>query len=501
MRYVVALIVIMLAGCENKSLPESTSGSALPKAAGLHAGFGKTDITPTLIEGYVDANGNGHYDTGEETIDENGNGIWEPVWIAGFGNSRAATGVHDPLWARSMAMYEGGELLVITVLDLVGMLPTRMIDIRDRVIAEVGHDFALKPQSLLIATTHTHESPDGMGIWGEAPGISGINEEYMQYVVEQSAISIIASLRALEPARVRFGYATAATDINADSRYPFVIDDDIYSAQFINAAGKTIGSFVEYSMHPEVLWSRNTLLTSDYPHFLREKMEKELGGISVFATGNVGGLMTPQTDNHTFEEAEKVGVSLAESALESLAKESDRLDCDLKVASVPLLLPVDNGGFQVFIKAEILDAGADDLVYDDEMCVGKGCVPLDLVAANLCDGEAQFVSIPGELFPELAMGGFSQPLEWDQDDMENAPAGTPLKRTLKYKNAPLETPIRTEMMKAKYAFMIGLGNGELGYIVPKSQWDTDDYEETVSLGPETAPLLNEGLKKLFDLLP
>jgi hypothetical protein len=65
-------------------------------------------------------------------------------------------------------------------------------------------------------------------------------------------------------------------------------------------------------------------------------------------------------------------------------------------------------------------------------------------------------------------------------------------------------------MKGKYKFVFGLANDEIGYIVPKSQWDEKKpftykrdgapYGEVNSLGPETAPALHQHLKELLNEL-
>ena len=65
-------------------------------------------------------------------------------------------------------------------------------------------------------------------------------------------------------------------------------------------------------------------------------------------------------------------------------------------------------------------------------------------------------------------------------------------------------------MKGKLNMIIGLANDEIGYIVPKSQWDTKppyaydrekpQYGEFNSFGPEVAPQLHKAsLKVLEDL--
>jgi hypothetical protein len=44
-----------------------------------------------------------------------------PVYMAGFGNNRKATGVHDDLYARCVALSAGGRPLAICAVDLIGL--------------------------------------------------------------------------------------------------------------------------------------------------------------------------------------------------------------------------------------------------------------------------------------------------------------------------------------------------------------------------------------------
>ena len=104
-------------------------------------------------------------------------------------------------------------------------------------------------------------------------------------------------------------------------------------------------------------------------------------------------------------------------------------------------------------------------------------------------GPAMFLSIPGELYPEIAFGGIEAPEGRDFDIQ------------------PLEIPPLQEVIKDTYKFYIGLSNDLIGYIIPKSEWDVgkpylyndhgDTYGEENSLGPDTAPILYKELKSII----
>ncbi len=76
---------------------------------------------------------------------------------------------------------------------------------------------------------------------------------------------------------------------------------------------------------------------------------------------------------------------------------------------------------------------------------------------------------------------------------------------------PVEDPALRELMPGKYRFVIGMSNDEIGYILPKSQWDEEapfTYStemmpptgKKTPLGPETASILYKEFKKILNEL-
>ena len=72
----------------------------------IKAGFSAMKITPDVPDQWNDTNHDAQYDPddGDTFTDGNGNGEFDAVWMAGFDNKRAANGVHDDLWARTMVI-------------------------------------------------------------------------------------------------------------------------------------------------------------------------------------------------------------------------------------------------------------------------------------------------------------------------------------------------------------------------------------------------------------
>jgi len=102
---------------------------------------------------------------------------------------------------------------------------------------------------------------------------------------------------------------------------------------------------------------------------------------------------------------------------------------------------------------------------------------------------AEIATVPGEIYPELVNGGITRYSGADFPD------------------APFEPTLRAHM-KSKYQFIFGLGNDELGYIIPKAEWDNEPpwllgkperwYGEANSCGPEMAGAVTRALVGLME---
>ena len=119
----------------------------------LLAGFGSVEITPKL-------------------------GGPRPVFMAGYGMNRKATGVHDPLFARAVVLAHQRQRIAIVALDLIGLQYPAVKAIRAR-LPEIDY--------VLVCSTHNHEGPDVIGIWGRGPLHRGVDDAYVESVIERAS--------------------------------------------------------------------------------------------------------------------------------------------------------------------------------------------------------------------------------------------------------------------------------------------------------------------------
>jgi len=428
---------------------------------------------------------------GTATVDITPDWKAKKVWIAGYGHGRAATGVHDPITARALVLEGGGKRVALATVDLIGIFYDQTQAVRKRL---QGFDY------VMVAATHSHEGPDTMGIWGPDEATSGVDAGYLKRVEDGVVEAVLKAQKGLQPVAGAALGAADASAIISDSRKPTVKDGRIWTLKFSGERGKPLAVAVFWASHPEALGSRNTLLTADYVAPLLNMVSRKHGCPSIFFNGPIGGLLSQPNDIRardgsmmhysTFEFCEEYAAQAADFAHAAAASAAPVSLLPIEVKSRELLVPLQNEKFRAALEAgvfrrEIAVAGEEQKAYGVEP--GTQCVRTEVARVRF--GDLELLCVPGELYPELSVGGIEFPPDKGAD----------------FRQGEREVPLLSEPARW-HRIVIGLANDELGYIIPKTQWDAeapfcygrnnDQYGEENSIGPDCAPILIGALNAL-----
>ena len=454
---------------------------------GDRVGVAVVDLTPKITETYSDLNGNHKFDgcrtdpdaqgegCDEPFDDANGNGEFDAVFIAGFGDLRAAMGVHDPIEARAIVFARGEEYVALVALDFVGLGFERIAAARD-VLAEAGW----ARERIIVASTHNHQGPDVRGLWGNQDLDhlwSGANPAYNAWVSQQIVLAVQMAAEALEPVTLRmgtvrmrdrsewfngkhFGGKNPKDRVHGlihDIRDPIVVSDQVFALRALRADNSTVATMVNFAGHPETVGEENPLLSADYVHYLRAHIEAHWGGSAVFFPECLGGMQSslgapvPLVDEggawvfsedsdsqgpvwaekDTFDFARSVGVHVGDAAIAAVDAGKDASLDPLIVLSRPMMVPVDNGVLSLLFAAGLFDMSPDVAVKDPEQCpeypvdspgVHPGCVPVHIWQVRL--GPASFSTAPGELLPEVFWGLPSDDPRWESESTDPSKRGS-----------------------------------------------------------------------------
>src|ERR671923_2265782 len=101
-----------LVGAARIDTTPPTSGADPSEFAACPAALYNGPRPFSFNEPYEDQNGNGRFDYPEPYCDANGNGRYDGIYSSG-GVDHLATGVHDPVDARAVALSSGGKTLAV----------------------------------------------------------------------------------------------------------------------------------------------------------------------------------------------------------------------------------------------------------------------------------------------------------------------------------------------------------------------------------------------------
>jgi hypothetical protein len=339
-----------------------------------------------------------------------------------------AQGVHDAIFVRSMAIEANGVGFVMAIVDLPGMGNQNTRTIRE-MVAQMSD---LEESQVLVGTTHTHSSPDLMGLWG------GVPDSFRDEINEETALSMVAAWEAREEAEL---YVASGTAPNRNRRGWEFTDDAMVVLDARDLEGERIGTLVNFAAHPIFLGEDNKEISCDYPGFMVQALEAELGAPVALFNGTLGDA-SPKLEGdfaNGFEKAAAYGELLSGIAAD-LVGEAEAIEPLVVLDYAEWTQSVDNFLFQLAAQLGILQYDFDMNGLSQEVQTQSAYFRLGT--------SVQGVAFPGE---SLTRNGLAI----------------------------------KEGMKAPHRMILGNTGDALGYFIPSDEWKTgknDDYEESVSLG-------------------
>ena len=370
----------------------------------------------------------------------------QPVWLAGLGDgNRPSEGVHDELYARALALRSGDTTVGLVALDVIGYLQHDGRAVREEIKG-------IPPENIVIAATHQHSGPDTIGLWGPSALQSGVKPEHMEFVRQRAIEALSEALDASVPATLRLGAADVPDGVSKNIRDPDVLDRSVTVAHLEAAdGGNSIATLVNFACHPEVLWYESRLITADFPGYLCDRLEERLGGVGLFFNGALGGMVTADVAEPSFEEAERIGCAIADTALTALEEGEIVQASQLRARHARVAIPPENELLQIAVAMGIIKTDLTD----------AGDLHAEVHLMNI--GPAQIATFPGEPFPAIG---------------------------LSVKQA----------MSADYKLVFGLANDELGYMMYPEHYGDEKYvlEKRSCVSSQAGPLCEGALRELMN---
>jgi len=468
---------------------EKFVGSIESAVAGYFKARAKISPAPALPRAQWDAPGEskaGHFTVGiskqEMVPDDLDSGRY---YIAGYYGPKAVTGLHDPMCATAIWIDDnsGKGALVLVSIDCVGFLRYDADVIRARL---GGWSKRHGCRAMHFFGTHNHAGIDTVGLWGKLPK-SGRDKKFIALMHDKICEAIVTAYEKRRCGELYVGQVEEPEGYHDDYRLPKVYCTVLTRLRFAPFGGGAPVYLVNYAAHPGMMGGKNTLMSADWVYWFREDVEATGAGV-IFINGLIGGLIYPHEEDVPNPEATEIaGHRIAALALS--VEDERRLEPKIGVMSQDVYLACDNtlltlGGVLKVIPAQMHATGEGRFGVSLKSCLNYFEI-----------GDVRILTVPGEMFPELAYGGY---LEEDQ-----ASGGSPGQNP---------TPL-LEIANDPDLVMFGLGDDELGYLIPPNDFYLDEkrpyfenghdrhgrkhYEETVSVGKGAAAVLAETWKGML----
>ena len=432
-----------------------------PKAKYFTVGFSKADVMPDDV-------------------------LKKRYYIAGYSCYNPAKRVLDPMTVSAVYIDDNslrGGVVFVSV-DSVG-LSSYDVKLARENLMHFTRDTGCR--SINICSTHNHAGIDTIGMWGCLPK-SGRDEKFMKLLHDGIVKVVWEAYENRREGSLYYG-KKESEDIQRDSRLPHVYCKDLTRLRFVPNDKSREVWILNYASHTESLLGDN-IASADFACYLRRAIFETAGADSIYFVGAIGGLIRlKELDPDNVKSTIIGGESLARTAV--AIKDEKKLTPVINFIRQEYYAPADN-----FLLANLCDLGiVKSQRYGTENSSIGLSIKTEMTYFEI--GELNMLLLPCELFPELAYGGY---LSAEESAEGKSPMINP---------DPL-----VDIAGDKNLLILGVTNDFTGYVVPPNDFMLNPttpyldrardrlgrghYEETNSLGPNTAYVIAETFKGVME---
>lgn len=226
---------------------------------------------------------------------------------------RYNTGIHDPLYATCIVLDNGKSKIAIVAADICQFSKQMVKRIRKR----AAQSTQILDENIILCASHTHSGPwttnavnfddTKAGLFPDQDYLNDL-EDKMVLLINEASLSTFKAKIGIEK-----GICGKEHGVGGNRRDPNgVCDPEVWVIGIQDLAGKWKACFAKYALHPTVLHDDCTLVSADYPCYIREYLKREKQGMEfLFGQGTSGNQSTRYfRKNQTFDEAKRIGYAI-----------------------------------------------------------------------------------------------------------------------------------------------------------------------------------------------
>ncbi len=359
-----------------------------------------------------------------------------------------ADGVRDTVRVKTLVLEVGGTRMAFISLDAIGAARS----IVDAVVAELGST-GLTRETIMMVGTHTHSSVGAISdkIFWQVGAVDRFNSTVLNHVVDNIVDSLEASIADLQPARLGNG-SSEVLGITRNRRTDNApINTDLGILKVESMAGDPLAVLFNFAIHGTSMPS-DLMISADNMGYAERYLETQIPGVVALFANGAEGDVAPELG----------GVSGAQSVGETLG------------AAVKNLWDATETDSEATLEIQTVNIDLPDFVINVTAC-GEEFLALFSQWNQILPGEAAETS---EIFMAIRVN-------------DDAFLGVP-GEAITAVGRSIQDPILAHGFQN--AYIMGLANGYMGYIVSPEEYDLGGYEACGTLyGRNTADAVIESM--------
>jgi len=356
--------------------------------------------------------------------------ITPPIGVPMAGYSArmgSAKEIHDDLYAKAIVFNDKDTKAALVRCDLIGLERDFVEETRRLIESETGID----RNNIMITCTHTHSGPITDSL---IPDL----DAWMKVLSRKIKGAVIAANRNLKEAKIGFNRGSVEGIVINRRKPGGPVDAEVGIIRIDDLAGNPMAVLINYACHAVVLGPDNLLISADYPGFVMNFVERNLGVPALFVNGACGDInpldkLTVMRqkrkediyDRHggTFEEAKRLGNMIGAEAVKVFLGTETENDLELKVASREIKIPLvdlpsidelkrmleenenlfrklvsEKDAAHAFRIAMLIQYARSTIKYVES---GENVRPTEIQVFRIGDGG--LIALPGEIFVEIGL--------------------------------------------------------------------------------------------------
>ncbi len=235
-----------------------------------------------------------HLMTAGSAWPENPNCIYQGGFGIGPMNPVSSYDEELGLWVRSLSLSDGSDTIILTIIDGEGWLWDYANKCERCGSKQIGEDVAssltaagypVSKDGIVLAATHSHASPDFIGVWGFVP------DWYMEDVTTLIHESMEEAVTSAVPAVVEVGEFTDRR-WNSERRDTYRSAEEQHHTWLrgVDVDGNVIATLGAYAGHPTSFGTNDAVAHADWPGYHVKAAEDTFGGVGLFIMTGLGNL-------------------------------------------------------------------------------------------------------------------------------------------------------------------------------------------------------------------